>query len=123
MPLVWQPGWMRIERLPLAPLFFDTFSSVRTNISRSRWAFRTRARSTAMTVFRLVFSRPDATPSRFTPDRTTTCGTQPPRSKHGRPRMAMLWDASDDETRWGARIESYLTDPATEPDPEKWQTE
>jgi len=33
------------------------------------------------------------------------------------------WDASDDETRWGARIESYLTDPTTEPDPEKWQTE
>src|SRR5262245_14259240 len=23
----------------------------------------------------------------------------------------VLWDASDDETRWGARIESYLTDP------------
>jgi len=35
----------------------------------------------------------------------------------------VLWDASDDETRWGARIESYLTDPTTEPDPEERQTE
>jgi effector-binding domain-containing protein len=24
---------------------------------------------------------------------------------------------------WGARVESYLTDPAAEPDPERWETE
>jgi effector-binding domain-containing protein len=33
------------------------------------------------------------------------------------------WDASEDESRWGARLETYLTDPSEEPDPQKWQTE
>ncbi len=33
------------------------------------------------------------------------------------------WDSSEDESRWGARLETYLTDPSEEPDPKKWQTE
>jgi effector-binding domain-containing protein len=33
------------------------------------------------------------------------------------------WDTSEDESRWGARLETYLTDPSDEPDPQKWQTE
>lgn len=33
------------------------------------------------------------------------------------------WDTSEDEKRWGARLETYLTDPSEEPDPQKWQTE
>jgi effector-binding domain-containing protein len=34
----------------------------------------------------------------------------------------VAWQTSEDGT-WGARIESYLTDPNEEPNPEKWQTE
>jgi effector-binding domain-containing protein len=37
----------------------------------------------------------------------------------------VVWDTFqfDRGTAWGARIESFLTDPTTEPDEEKWQTE
>jgi len=31
-------------------------------------------------------------------------------------------DSSGNEQVWTARLESYLTDPSTEPDPDKWQT-
>ena len=36
----------------------------------------------------------------------------------------LTWDmvAIGSEERWGCRIESYLTDPRSEPDTEKWQT-
>ncbi|WP_432544168.1 GyrI-like domain-containing protein [Kineococcus sp. SYSU DK002] len=30
---------------------------------------------------------------------------------------------SGDGDRWGCRLESYLTDPAGEPDPDRWETE
>jgi effector-binding domain-containing protein len=33
------------------------------------------------------------------------------------------WDSSEDESRWGARLETYLTDPSEEPDSKKWHTE
>lgn len=33
------------------------------------------------------------------------------------------WPASPRGEGWRARIETYLTNPAEEPDPEKWQTE
>ena len=33
------------------------------------------------------------------------------------------WKTSDNGTVWAARIEHYLTDPADEPDMNKWQTE
>lgn len=33
------------------------------------------------------------------------------------------WDTSENESRWGARLETYLTDPSEVPDPQKWQTE
>ena len=32
-------------------------------------------------------------------------------------------DSDDDGRRWGARLERYLTDPATEPDTARWVTE
>jgi effector-binding domain-containing protein len=35
----------------------------------------------------------------------------------------ITWQTSEDWKGWGARIESYETDPAEEPDPEKWRTE
>lgn len=35
----------------------------------------------------------------------------------------IVWQASEGEKVWKARIESYLTDPAEEPDPQKWETE
>ena len=36
-----------------------------------------------------------------------------------------MWDKreTDNGEEWGARFESYLTDPSAEPDQEKWQTE
>jgi hypothetical protein len=35
------------------------------------------------------------------------------------------WDVSDSDLgqKWGCRLESYLTDPAQQPDTSKWQTE
>jgi effector-binding domain-containing protein len=30
---------------------------------------------------------------------------------------------ADDGDHWGARVEHYLTNPAEEPDPSRWQTE
>jgi hypothetical protein len=35
----------------------------------------------------------------------------------------IVWQTSEEGKAWGARIEAYLTDPAEEPDPQKWQTE
>jgi effector-binding domain-containing protein len=35
----------------------------------------------------------------------------------------LVWDASDDQRHWGARLECYETDPAEEPDPANWRTE
>jgi effector-binding domain-containing protein len=37
----------------------------------------------------------------------------------------LAWDTStgDDGEHWGCRLESYLTDPAVESDPDKWETE
>jgi effector-binding domain-containing protein len=35
----------------------------------------------------------------------------------------IAWQMSDDGKMWGARIEWYETDPAEEPDPQKWETE
>ena len=37
----------------------------------------------------------------------------------------LQWDMAQTPSgeRWGCRIESYLTDPQLEPDPDKWQTE
>jgi len=35
----------------------------------------------------------------------------------------VTWDATPDQREWAARIESYLTDPAEEPDPSRWRTE
>jgi effector-binding domain-containing protein len=37
----------------------------------------------------------------------------------------LAWDVSQTDTgeRWGCRLESYLTDPAQQPDTSKWQTE
>jgi effector-binding domain-containing protein len=37
--------------------------------------------------------------------------------------LALDMTRTDDSERWGCRLESYLTDPAREPDPGKWQTE
>lgn len=33
------------------------------------------------------------------------------------------WQTADEGRTWGVRIEYYLTDPAEEPDPQKWETE
>jgi effector-binding domain-containing protein len=33
------------------------------------------------------------------------------------------WDASDDQTHWGVRLEAYEDDPDDEPDLDKWLTE
>lgn len=33
------------------------------------------------------------------------------------------WQTSDQDRAWGARLEFYITDPAEEPDPQKWKTE
>lgn len=35
----------------------------------------------------------------------------------------ITWQTSDHGRLWGANLESYLTDPAEEPDPQKWETE
>lgn len=35
----------------------------------------------------------------------------------------VVWQTSDNGQVWGARIEFYITDPAEEPDPQKWETE
>ncbi|WP_377267209.1 GyrI-like domain-containing protein [Peterkaempfera sp. SMS 1(5)a] len=37
----------------------------------------------------------------------------------------LVWDAAPDPegTRWGCRLEVFLTDPRVEPDPERWRTE
>ncbi|MBV9006968.1 MAG: hypothetical protein JOZ98_05740 [Solirubrobacterales bacterium] len=32
------------------------------------------------------------------------------------------WQVTDD-SRWGARVERYLTDPSRQPDPSRWETE
>lgn len=37
--------------------------------------------------------------------------------------QGVRWDVSADGTRWGARIEFSLTDPAEEPDMNNWETE
>lgn len=39
--------------------------------------------------------------------------------------QGLTWDRSDvaEGERWGARLEFYLTDPAEEPDMDKWETE
>ncbi len=39
--------------------------------------------------------------------------------------QGLMWDswAAENGDRFGARLESYLTDPSTEPDPAKWDTE
>jgi effector-binding domain-containing protein len=36
---------------------------------------------------------------------------------------SIAWQMSDDGKTWDARLESYLTDPAEEPDMNKWRTE
>ncbi len=33
----------------------------------------------------------------------------------------VTWDGTEEES-WGCRMESYITDPGSEPDPAKWQT-
>jgi effector-binding domain-containing protein len=40
-------------------------------------------------------------------------------------RKGLKWQTSEGErgTMWASRLEIYLTDPATEPNPNKWQTE
>ena len=40
-------------------------------------------------------------------------------------RNGVAWDVTEDATssRWAARLETYLTDPAVEPDLSRWQTE
>lgn len=35
----------------------------------------------------------------------------------------ITWKTADNGKVWGANIEFYLTDPAEEPDPQKWETE
>lgn len=35
----------------------------------------------------------------------------------------ILWQASDDQKNWAARIEFYLSDPDEQPDLTKWETE
>lgn len=35
----------------------------------------------------------------------------------------ITWQTSDNGKVWGANIEFYITDPAEEPDPQKWETE
>lgn len=35
----------------------------------------------------------------------------------------ITWQTTDNGKAWGANIEFYLTDPAEEPDPQKWETE
>ena len=37
--------------------------------------------------------------------------------------QGIAWQTDDDGKAWGARIEFYITDPAEEPDPQKWETE
>lgn len=39
--------------------------------------------------------------------------------------QGLVWDKRDADNgeEWGARFESYLTDPSSEPDQAKWQTE
>jgi effector-binding domain-containing protein len=37
--------------------------------------------------------------------------------------QGLVWDRSDDQRGWGARLECYETDPAEEPDPANWRTE
>lgn len=39
--------------------------------------------------------------------------------------QGLVWDKDDSDAgeEWGARFESYLTDPSSEPDQEKWQTD
>ena len=38
--------------------------------------------------------------------------------------QGLVWDmwTAENGDRWGARLESYLTDPQEEPDPTKWET-
>ena len=35
----------------------------------------------------------------------------------------ITWQTSENSKVWGANIEFYITDPADEPDPQKWETE
>lgn len=37
--------------------------------------------------------------------------------------QGIAWQTADEGKAWGARIEFYITDPAEEPDPQKWETE
>ena len=37
--------------------------------------------------------------------------------------QGLTWQISEDGKTWGARVEHYLTDPADEPDPRRWETE
>jgi hypothetical protein len=37
--------------------------------------------------------------------------------------QGLVWDADDEQRSWGARVESYLTDPADEPDMTEWDHE
>lgn len=37
--------------------------------------------------------------------------------------QGVKWDATDDQRRWGARIESYQDDPDEQPDMSKWRTD
>ncbi|WP_169796791.1 GyrI-like domain-containing protein [Chondromyces crocatus] len=38
-------------------------------------------------------------------------------------RTGVRWETSDGGKAWGANVETYVTDPRAEPDPQKWQTE
>jgi hypothetical protein len=37
--------------------------------------------------------------------------------------LAWAMEETDHGDRFGSRLEVYLTDPASEPDPEKWETD
>ena len=38
-------------------------------------------------------------------------------------KKGLRWETSNDGKEWGARLEFYLTDPAAEPDMNRWKTE
>lgn len=37
--------------------------------------------------------------------------------------QGLVWDADDEQRSWGARVESYLTDPSEQPDLAEWDHE
>ena len=37
--------------------------------------------------------------------------------------QGLAWQTADEGKAWGGRIEFYITDPAEEPDPQKWEAE